>query len=139
MHINKIHTEMAPTTGSTCTTSIVPQPNNYALHTKQQKKQHNISSCTCTQTKNDGVEQDASTTIETIGQNNINTKLHDLLAFGLHTGQHKPTQIQLELDNYMQQLYTAQLQLGWTQLYYGWYAPQWPIICNQMHPNINIF
>jgi len=69
---------------------------------------------------------------------NINTSLHNLLAYGLYQGcqSNAPFSIDQSARSFPQ-IYHKQMQLGWKQLFYGRYSTQWSASCLNTHPNIN--
>ncbi len=63
--------------------------------------------------------------------------LHNLYAYRLYMGCQMVMTIQPSHKPTHHQIFKAQEQLGWQQLFYGWQAMEWHIACNLMHPMTN--
>jgi len=71
-------------------------------------------------------------------KHDVSPIFHDILAFGLYQGRQEPTTIQLHhLPTDLNNLYSAQYQMGWKQLYYGRMTPLWHALLQLYHPHVN--
>jgi len=71
-------------------------------------------------------------------QHSISNVFHNLLAYGLYTGQSKPHCIMLHhLPSDIQALFDQQATLGWKQLYFSQFSPEWIAVMQFHHPQIN--
>ncbi len=69
----------------------------------------------------------------------IESTYHDLFQYRLILGQQGTLRFDPwpHLSDSLYKLHNAQSSLGWQQLYYGCLSPQWVMLHNKSHPDIN--